>query len=244
MWWSSHPLHFLLELWQEHTGVRRHLLIKTLKLWHFDQRLAHRVNQVLLAFPPCQVLWLPADRLQRSCYISSDLRQSLYPSHMWLNPRPLCTVSINTLGTLQKMINGVCSCTCLWTRSLRVRRMCCMFQKRTCVLLVCACMHICVRVYSINFEQVYNDSVTQRPTPHPSPIARRSLRTAEHMRGEGQVKERERRMTEWHTYKEWETERSAPCSEFNTLNTSSISNIFLCVGLSIVDKQQQQTLFI
>lgn len=90
MWWSSHPLHFLLEPWQEHTGVRRHLLIKTLKLWHFDQRLALRVNQVLLAFPPCQVLWLPADRLQRSCYISSDLRQSLYPSHMWLNPRPRC----------------------------------------------------------------------------------------------------------------------------------------------------------
>lgn len=183
--WSSHPLHFLLEPWREHTGVRRHLLIKTLKLWHFDQRLALRVNQVLLSFPPCQVLWLPADKLQRSCYISSDLRQSLYPSHMWLNPRPLCTVPINTLGTLQKMINGVCLCTCIWTRPLPVCCMCCMFQTHTCVLLVCARVHIGVHMYSINFEQVYNDSVTQSPTPHPSPIPRRSLRTAEHMRGEG-----------------------------------------------------------
>lgn len=76
--------------------------------------------------------------------------------------------------------------------------------------IVWICAHVLyMQVCSINSELVYNDSVTQRATPHSPPITHFSLRTEKRWNEQrdrsNRVRDR-RRMTERYTDKERETE--------------------------------------
>lgn len=179
-----------------HTELFPHWRAET---WHCDWRLLIEVNHNPAAFAPCQLLWLLAAKLQRSCYISRDLFQSLYLSQ--IPSFCTCCQAIPALPWKQCTTRRVCVFyLCLWMWPCMHST--CVVCFRMCVCSYVPLVHTHMHMCSINFELVYNNSVTQRPIPHHSLIM---------LSWQNHARERERDSTwRWGPVKESERDNFSP----------------------------------